>query len=68
VIYAAAVIFAATVYESVPGLRRWLRLDQLRRTAPGKALVGSTRAMAARDSTLLRALDGWDMKRLREAT
>ena len=52
----AAVVFLAAVFQAVFGLRSLLRLDQWLRQPLLKTLVGSTRAVAASDSTLVRVL------------
>lgn len=63
----AAVVFLAVVFQAVFGLRSLLRLDQWLRWPLAKALVGSRRAQAASDTTLLRVVSAWQMRPLREA-
>lgn len=60
-------IYRDVVFGTVVGVRSVLELDQKGRRESFKALVGSSRDMAASDSTILRAASAWDLERARMA-
>jgi hypothetical protein len=63
----AGTIFEAMVYRPVIGANSLLQLDQKGRFKSFLELVGSSRAMVASDTTMLRALSEWDLRPARAA-
>lgn len=63
----AGEIFKAVVYQPIVGKRSLLKHDQFLRTTAALRLIGSEREMVASDTTMIRVLNAWEMKRLRKA-